>query len=89
MKTTRKWHKGPPPHVGWWNAQVAGSSCHDMWGWWNGTGWSQFASKIDTARDAALQATKKGAIYDGPGINWSHYYPENARVPRINPKDSK
>ena len=82
--TDRVWHKGPPPHVGWWNARVIAARAPDCWGWWNGKYWSCFASSRDSARFAAIQGSERGGgkVCD---IEWTDYYPENARVPRIAP----
>jgi hypothetical protein len=79
----RVWHKGPPPHVGWWNASW-GQSERD-WRWWNGKNWSHSVSFTCEPKVAASLAEKP---YDGYGgdIYWTHYWPEHARVPRINPE---
>ncbi len=82
--TKRVWHKGPPPHVGWWNSRRRDCS-NDMWGWWDGKGWSCFSYSSYSAKEAAEQAAERGAVYDGPGVEWTDYYPANARVPRIAP----
>lgn len=83
--TRRVWHKGPPPHVGWWNARLALLSCEDKWGWWDGKGWSTFAYLSLSADQVGGRASEKGAIYSGPGVEWCDYWPENARVPRVKP----
>jgi len=75
-----KWHSGPPPHVGWWNASFAGNP--DAWRWWNGLQWSYSAYPRQPAFIASLAA--KG-ISTVSSIKWTDYYPENARVPRIKP----
>lgn len=76
----RKWHKGPPPHVGWWNA----SSCrlNQSWRWWDGTCWSVCADPYQSAESAAEDAR---VVCNSALIEWTDYYPEGARVPRINP----
>ena len=33
-----KWHKGPPPSVGWWPASA--QRAQDVYRWWDGAGWS-------------------------------------------------
>lgn len=81
--TDRIWHKGPPPHVGWWNASVGRVS--GVWRWWNGEYWSMHATSRAKAIDAAQQAAQK-SINGQEKIEWSDYYPENARVPRVDPK---
>lgn len=75
------WHKGPPPHVGWWNAsKTADVSC---WRWWNGMNWSQPAyrsfSKKDVASAAKEVSSRQNVIF------WTDHYPANARVPRVAP----
>lgn len=80
--SNRTWHNGPPPHIGWWNAS---NSCYEgAWRWWDGTVWSLIALDIDTAQEAAAQA-KERAVYQDH-IQWTDYWPENARVPRIDPR---
>lgn len=86
MDTTRKWHKGPPPHVGWWNASQY--MFEDCWRWWDGKQWSKPAW-ADEPVHLAVYASR---LKEGPKnecIEWTDFYPKNARVPRINPKDSK
>ena len=79
--TKRKWHKGPPPHIGWWNA----SACRveDSWRWWNGVRWSWFARSYYSAKMAAESAAVQSEIITI--IEWTDYWPENARVPRVKP----
>lgn len=79
--TARVWHSGPPPHVGWWNA----SNCWalDAWRWWDGTAWS-YPSYSDH-EGFALAALRVDP--DQGSIEWTTYWPEHARVPRINPDD--
>lgn len=78
----RTWHSGPPPHVGWWNASNARWT--GQWRWWDGVQWSDWAGPSYTAKDARAAVLRLD--YDG-GIEWSDYYPEGARVPRVNPAD--
>lgn len=75
------WHKGPPPHVGWWAASVWQNE--NMWRWWNGKYWSHASGVCETARAAATGAAKKAG--NSSQIRWTDYYPENARVPRVAP----
>jgi len=79
--TKRKWYKGPPPHVGWWNASLMNDP--RAWRWWNGRHWSTSA-KANYSHYEAFRAAN--ASYMGTAeIEWSDYYPANARVPRIDP----
>ena len=83
-RTNRTWHKGPPPHIGWWNASQNRSEI--VWRWWNGVEWSWGASCNVSAKTAASWAgLGTSADY---GVEWSDYYPEGARVPRVNPSHS-
>jgi hypothetical protein len=81
----RVWHSGAPPHIGWWNA----SRCNQKneWRWWDGEAWSLITCDYDHAVVAA-DCAKIAADYQYT-IEWTDYYPENARVPRINPGDEK
>lgn len=80
--TARIWHKGPPPHVGWWNASA--NRYHNVWRWWNGKRWSVGVRDHETPERAALFARKKVDVL--AYIEWSDYWPEGARVPRIDPR---
>lgn len=76
-----RWRKGPPPHVGWWNASVARDP--DMWRWWNGTHWSIAIHRAASAREIALRVVLP--VYTDEDVRWTTYYPANARVPRVAP----
>lgn len=80
MSKNRTWHSGPPPHIGWWQASTFENE--KLWRWWDGRRWS-FAVPISASpgRAAELSAEKTSAKC----ILWTHYWPENARVPRIVP----
>ena len=80
--TKRVWKKGPPPHVGWWNA----STCKNLsvWRWWNGRCWSGFALDHATPKEAATIAARRSGGWPAL-IEWTDYWPENARVPRVKP----
>lgn len=84
MSNKRVWHKGPPPHAGWWESSV--SRNRNLWRWWDGKCWSKAASYHLSAETAAFNA-------DFPTthscIEWTDYYPANARVPRIDPRGAK
>jgi hypothetical protein len=84
--SARTWHKGPPPHVGLWNASVSG--WNDLWRWWDGNAWSQGELPHATARQAEKTAAA-GDRHNPDAIQWTDYYPENARVPRVNPSASR
>jgi hypothetical protein len=77
----QKWHKGPPPHVGWWVA----SALNDIgaWRWWNGRFWS-FPVHCSVCAEAASVSADMSTLND-LRIEWHPRYPKGARVPRINP----
>ena len=78
-----KWHKGPPPHVGLWLASVGK---HNIWRWWNGVAWSHQVS-CDSSISTVINLSKgHGPYHVQPLIKWSDYYPEDAIVPRIDPR---
>lgn len=80
----REWHYGPPPHVGWWNASPVQMT--DVWRWWNGEYWSMSASPHEGADSAAYWAEcPELKLMPNEQIQWTDYWPENARVPRIVP----
>lgn len=74
----RVWHKGPPPFPGWWNASV--QQDEDAWRWWDGKRWSWLAFSWHPAKEAAYAAVHESM--DTP-ISGTDYWPENARVPRL------
>lgn len=70
---------GAPPAIGWWltlnpSSRVLG------WRWWNGMVWSVTCNPINTAAQAAHCAACS-TMYSQV-IEWSDYYPTDARVPR-------
>ena len=80
----RIWHKGPPPHVGWWNASTDDNE--NVWRWWNGEYWSQ-ASNERRPAEAAVGRAKYRTFCCQDAIEWSDYWPADARVPRLDPTD--
>lgn len=79
----RKWHKGPPPHIGWWNASWC---CHiETWRWWNGRHWSRGAEPTNSTGLVVASAKERAPIFEDD-IEWTDYWPENARVPRLDPR---
>ena len=79
----RIWKNGPPPHIGWWNA----SSVMDdrAWRWWNGEYWSVRANPEDSREQVKIKAKTRSRITNEV-IQWTDYWPENARVPRAAPR---
>lgn len=78
--TDRTWHRGPPPHIGWWNA--SSNRNPEMWRWWDSEGWSRPAPSNYSAEEAALEANASATAW---WIEWTNYWPEDARVPRVAP----
>lgn len=76
----RVWHKGPPPHIGWWQA----SYCKDKvpWRWWDGERWGGTAYASYSPLMAGSTAHRETPL---SSIEWNDYWPENARVPRLDP----
>ena len=79
-----EWRRGPPPHVGWWNASA--SRDPKVWRWWDGNRWSLPVGE-NRSSEYAAQRVKAIPFVTTNGIKWRHHYPENARVPRINPEN--
>jgi hypothetical protein len=80
----REWHTGPPPHVGWWLTDYKAEEKYPCWRWWNGFEWSIPSYSHLDAEVAAAYASIPASrgIAD---LNWCDYWPENARVPRVDP----
>ncbi|UIS65435.1 hypothetical protein [Acidovorax phage AP1] len=78
----RVWHKGPPPHVGWWESSSIENK--GVWRWWDGERWSLNCRPDDLVAEISRRSQIKSAGA-GIGISWTDYWPENARVPRLDP----
>jgi len=79
----RVWRSGPPPSVGWWNASISKSP--DAWRWWDGTGWSMAAYPEDSLWQVNQNATTKRDPMSKRQIEWTDYWPENARAKPVRP----
>ena len=77
-----KWHAGSPLHIGWWSASMSKNKL--LWRWWDGKEWSWFAEDTCCAEDARHSSMTKVSCRSR--IFWRHYYPKDARVPRIDPR---
>lgn len=82
----RVWNNGPPPHIGWWNASSDTGNAPETFSWWNGFRWSLGTQPDKDAKDAAIRAKELRDPEDERLVRWTDYYPENARVPRIDPR---
>lgn len=83
---TRKWHSGPPPHIGWWNASRL--ELINIWRWWDGREWSTCVGERSPISAVVRSAGSKERLPLSE-FSWSDYWPENARVPRIDPRKAK
>jgi len=81
MKTQTVWLDGPPPHVGWWNASLNREA--DNWRWWDGNVWSFPAFPTSNMRWVVDAARMRS--HSKEAVQRTHYYPANARVPRVAP----
>jgi hypothetical protein len=75
----RVWKKGPPPHVGWWNASTCGALA--AWRWWDGKRWSRVVYSFASAHRAKFSAGR--AAPTQYIVEWNDFWPEDARVPRL------
>jgi hypothetical protein len=83
----RVWHTGPPPHVGWWNADWVWQQKDVgafVWRWWDGNGWGGACFEDDSAE--AVVNYSALCFRNPKDIVWTTYWPKNARVPRIDPR---
>ena len=75
--SARKWHKGPPPGIGWYNASRVRDE--EIWRW-RGNGW--WSAPVDS-NEPAKNAAKRAKLRDHFGdIEWTTYWPKGARVER-------
>ena len=63
-----KWHKGPPPEIGWWPASVYKDKYSLRW--WNGKYWSGVAFPYHDAHYAAFLASHHVSFVQ-PLIEWT------------------
>jgi len=81
----RTWNKGFPPHTGWWNASVIRSDL--IWRWFDAETqqWGQACSEESSKKHLRLAARTPVSQEDNDQMEWTDYWPENSRVPRIDP----
>lgn len=75
------WHKGPPPHVGWWNASNYEAS--GTWRWWDGLEWSTGVHANMPLSIAVRHAVVHTVATE---VKWNDSYPAHARIPRYDPR---
>lgn len=66
---SKKWHKGPPPSVGWWPASAVRSE--SVLRWWDGVNWSWGCSVDKSAKEAGEKAASKSRLARAD-IEWRH-----------------
>lgn len=81
---------GPPPFAGWWYTRhtFSNGTYLDGWRWWNNNYWSIMTLDIMQPEFVAAYANTQAMHYNDK-LRWSSYWPEGARVPRINPDAPK
>ena len=84
-KLKQSWQDGPPPHVGWWLCFTQGREIAE-WRWWEGSFWGLDTYDTDPIDLVTRYAAEETNI-NPKKIRWCHYWPENARVPRMNPEN--
>lgn len=75
------WNKGAPPHVGWWLAKDRLPLVGNEWRFFDGVAWSIFCREREDGSDG-----ERYSDFNINEIEWSWYWPENARVARVNPE---
>lgn len=84
--SNRKWNKGKPPFDGWWNVKTdEWDEVGEFWSFYCHGVWHSIVCEGDNFRRWAMQKTS----FDQGDFEWCDYWPENARVPRINPNKEK
>ena len=81
--TSRIWRNGKPPHAGWWNASTHRDP--EAWRWYDGKQWGETARPWYSAVAAKSQALGSAPTWAAKRMEWTDYWPEGARVPRIDP----
>jgi len=79
-----QWHKGRPPHVGWFCTMTTAGMGIPCWRWFNGHWWSVAVLPQHGEHIAAKMAMLPSA-FGNNCILWRHYWPAGARVARVNP----
>ena len=67
---TEKWHKGPPPSVGWWpvESKPHGGAIR----WWDGEHWSIQFRAGDTGLFKAAEAAGCRSPFGTDVVEWQH-----------------
>jgi hypothetical protein len=64
-----KWHKGPPPSIGWWPASVVRDA--NILRWWNGWCWSAAAEEKSSQWGVIVAASKRENLSLQTEIEWT------------------
>ena len=64
-----RWHKGPPPSIGWWPTKHYHNRDSATYRWWDGECWSWAAFAHESAEKAARWAAKKETLH--VDIEWT------------------
>jgi hypothetical protein len=94
-----EFHTGKPPHDGWWYCYRDGGGVLESpnrpehlsfrygWRFYSDGAYSQAVKDFESIHEGVgyERATRKDNITDQSSICWSTRYPENARVPRLDP----
>lgn len=79
------WHKGNPPYVGWWFTVANSKDIYGKsWRWWDGEKYS--IGFLAFEYDSNIEMLSDFKVNVDVNIRYSDYWPENARVPRIDPR---
>ena len=73
-------HSRPPPIECGWMLTLVDYDTVPGWRWWNGSLWSANAATTWDGERASRQAARR-SFFTTDEIQWSLYYPPNARVP--------
>jgi hypothetical protein len=74
-----KWHKGPPPSIGWWPASV----CFDTEciRWWDGNKWGDACYANTSVKVAEIRAQRRANYQNS--IKWTNRpfdWPERSKT---------
>lgn len=85
-----KFYSGPPPFPGWFLSRPVpcDGSCAG-WRFFDGEMWSGQVDEGQSAKEAANVARWFRWLWHVHEIEWSEYYPRNARVPRVDPRKAQ
>ena len=64
-----KWHKGPPPSIGWWPASVVRDA--NVLRWWNGEYWSAAAEEKSSQWGVYIAASNRENLSVQTDIEWT------------------